>query len=301
MPRRNDEAIREQLARLRDAHQHTSDRLAERLTEDLTQLHRDNSDLRHDLNKTLSGGLAELCNDNAQLRDQIVETVREGFGRVHAENLELRTRLDRAVEHLAQAREMILAMRAEARVPMPTAEADDGSGGERPTATSNSEQNDNYPAILRQAAGIAYARLECHRDTWDFLVAQSAQYEHFRLPSDVEDDENGLVDVDISGRTLIAILDALWHTRNAVETPDGTKALAWQVYERIARAIATVQGGSQPAATEPATEQSAQDAFEATTRSAVERSEHLLAPESSNPDPTPIRRRVVHIVIDDRP
>lgn len=248
------------------------------------------NDTRRELGDAISGGHAELRHDNAQLRDQLTAAINDGLGELRAENLELRARMDRAATDLAHMRlqvETIRAETAEARTPQPASA--EQPGPDEPTPA-------DYQQLLNRAAGIAYAHLECHRDTWDFLVAQAARYEHFRLPSDVEDEDTGLIDVDLSGRTLIAVLDALWHTRHADDTPAGTRALAAQVYERIAGAIDTVQTGSGPQETEPATPTTVEEV----AARALEDSRRLLAPESINPDPTPTRR-VVTIRIDDRP
>ncbi|MYT18555.1 MULTISPECIES: hypothetical protein [unclassified Streptomyces] len=59
--------------------------------------------------------------------------------------------------------------------------------------------------------------------SWDFLVAQSSSGQHFRLPGAVDD---GLITADISGRTLIALLDALWKSQQSATADPGTRHLA---------------------------------------------------------------------------
>ncbi|MER7690304.1 hypothetical protein [Streptomyces sp. NPDC097610] len=39
-----------------------------------------------------------------------------------------------------------------------------------------------------QAAAIASARAICHRGTWSFLIEQTSQHRHFRLPERIDDD-----------------------------------------------------------------------------------------------------------------
>ncbi|WP_314172375.1 hypothetical protein [Streptomyces winkii] len=97
----------------------------------------------------------------------------------------------------------------------------------------------DYNDLLRRAAGTAYAELVCHRDTWAFLVEQASGGEHFHLPVDIETDDDGIVEVDISGRSLIAVIDALWRTRRTSTTP-ATSHLAAKIYNRIGDALGEV-------------------------------------------------------------
>lgn len=221
----------------------------------------DNS--RREIGELFGGGLAELRHDNAELRRQLLDAITDGFGALRAENLELRARLDRTATDLADTRLQIETMRAE------TAEA----RNPQPAGVSEPADPSDYHDLLQAAAGTAYAELVCHRDTWDWLVSRAAQAEHFRLPGDVGEENDGRISVDMSGRTLIAVVDALWHTQHAADTPAGTRALAAQVYTRIADALKTVQ----PAIGQPETPDGPEQAVE------------------QAPKP------VVRIVIDDRP
>ncbi|MER7991158.1 hypothetical protein ABTY53_37080 [Streptomyces noursei] len=103
------------------------------------------------------------------------------------------------------------------------------------TATSP----DDFDELLTLAAGIAYAHIICHRDHWDFLVGQSSRGQHFRLPAGVKE-ANGLIHTEISGRTLIAALDALRTTRHDSAAAPGTQRLAEAIYQRIGIALRAV-------------------------------------------------------------
>ncbi|WP_257980588.1 hypothetical protein [Streptomyces sp. CB02959] len=95
---------------------------------------------------------------------------------------------------------------------------------------------DDFDDLLTLAAGIAYAHIICHRDHWDFLVAQSSRGQHFRLPTGVKED-HGLIQAEISGRTLIAALDALRAAQQDLAATPGTQKLARRIYERIGTAL----------------------------------------------------------------
>lgn len=106
-----------------------------------------------------------------------------------------------------------------------------------PADEDNRSPDDGYSCLLDRAAGIAYAEVTCHRDTWSFLVERAARTEHFRLPAAVEDDKDGIIEANISGRTLLAAIDALWHTRNDADAAATTRALAGRIYGRIGEAL----------------------------------------------------------------
>jgi hypothetical protein len=119
---------------------------------------------------------------------------------------------------------------------------------------------------LAQAAGIGEAEIECHRDTWAFIVEQAAAQPHFRvpeivLPPDDGDDAEPMTGlartrVQVSGRTLIAILIALHAVRHGsngrARTDDpGDRALATTLYVRFAEVVdrAEPRNGTNGAAT----------------------------------------------------
>ncbi|MFD3485006.1 hypothetical protein [Streptomyces sp. NPDC058665] len=101
-------------------------------------------------------------------------------------------------------------------------------------------------AIMR-AGRVASATLVCHRDTWEFVAAQVGSHSHFRTPA-LEERENGLVAAVLSGRSLVAMLLALYRVADASRhMPDGDEteglvayadwAMASQVYEATARVL----------------------------------------------------------------
>ncbi|MEV5480039.1 MULTISPECIES: hypothetical protein [Streptomyces] len=136
-----------------------------------------------------------------------------------------------------------------------------------PTSTHPAQQaepdNADFEQLLTLAAGIAYAEITCHRDHWDFLVAQSSSGQHFRLPGAVDEKDDGLITADISGRTLLAVLDALWKSQQSATADPGTRHLAAINYKRIGQALDDLwdhssspgpgrAGGHHPAAYPPA-------------------------------------------------
>lgn len=109
--------------------------------------------------------------------------------------------------------------------------------GEPPVPESAAE----HQKVLGATAGIAYAELNCHRDTWSFLVEQAAGSEHFRLPADIEEQDDGTVEVAVSGRTLIAAIDTLWRIRQRADTSPVTRALAERAYRSVKTSLDNVE------------------------------------------------------------
>ncbi|WP_435239258.1 hypothetical protein [Streptomyces sp. YPW6] len=73
---------------------------------------------------------------------------------------------------------------------------------------------------ISRAARVASATLVCHRDTWEFVATQAGSHPHFRPPA-LEDRENGLVAAVLSGRSLVAMLLALYQVeKTSVHQPD---------------------------------------------------------------------------------
>ncbi len=124
------------------------------------------------------------------------------------------------------------------------------------------EGDEELRNLLDAAAGIAYAEICCHRDTYDFVVTAASSKEHFRLPAIVTENAD-LTEARLSGRSLVAILEALHEKRS--DGNAGTASMAKRPYKCIKRALKTVRNTE--------------------TRAADRREE----------------RPVVRIVIDDRP
>ncbi|WP_370417820.1 hypothetical protein AB8O64_03625 [Streptomyces sp. QH1-20] len=109
-----------------------------------------------------------------------------------------------------------------------------------PDGTTHTEAPDaaRLRRLLRRAAGVSSARLVCHRDTWAFLLEQTACDPHFRAPGPVDDEHEGRVEVTLSGRSLIAVLLSLFRTSQEEDIERlGDLAMAAELYERSADAL----------------------------------------------------------------
>jgi hypothetical protein len=207
--------------------------------------------------ETLGGNLqreiSEVRQDTEQQRRELAAASTTAFSDLQAQNRELRDALRTTQGDIAAARQELQALRAETEVTRREAaeariaeqeattksEASNASTPQPAPPGGNSSEpddsNDGYSfeELLNLAAGIAYAELVCHRDTWAFIVERAIRGEHFRLPADIDEHSDGTMDVDISGRTLIAVIDALWNIQREPETSAGTRNLARQTYTRI--------------------------------------------------------------------
>ncbi|MFG3016770.1 hypothetical protein ACGFZB_41225 [Streptomyces cinerochromogenes] len=98
-------------------------------------------------------------------------------------------------------------------------------------------------AIMR-AGSVASATLVCQRDTWEFVAAEVGNHPHFRTPT-LEERTEGLVAAVLSGRSLVAMLLALYKVaeENAGVTGANERvakanwAMASEVYIETARAL----------------------------------------------------------------
>lgn len=153
---------------------------------------------------------------------------------------------DRVLREIAELKTAIEGWRADAAEQAQRAAAEASQAEEQQAqAVPDTPDPGDFEQLLTLAAGVAYAEISCHRDTWDFLVAQSSRGQHFRLPAAVEE-RDCLIDADLSGRTLIAVLDALWHTQHDQKAEAGTRHLASKVYGRIGDALKGVDPGGSP-------------------------------------------------------
>lgn len=210
----------QQVAQIRDAIEAARQSTASEITgtradlnHRITETHQAISDTRSDLNA--------LRRDIAGLH-----AVVEGW---RAEAAEART----AAEEARRAAEAVLQQQAAG----PSESVSPCESDEPPVAESAAE----HQKVLGATAGIAHAELTCHRDTWSFLVEQAAGSEHFRLPADIEEQEDGTVEVAVSGRTLIAAIDTLWRVRQRTGTSAATRALAERAYQRVRAALDDVR------------------------------------------------------------
>ncbi|MPY32237.1 hypothetical protein FNH09_13370 [Streptomyces adustus] len=94
-------------------------------------------------------------------------------------------------------------------------------------------------SVLR-AAAIASARVICHRDTWSFLIEQTSQHPHFRLPDRINDLDDGMIETSLSGRSVLAVLVTKRKVSDdhaSVDKDVATWALACAVYQRARMAV----------------------------------------------------------------
>ena len=102
------------------------------------------------------------------------------------------------------------------------------------------EDNRQHTQSVLSAAAIASARVICHRDTWSFLIEQTSQHPHFRLPERINDLDDGKIETFLSGRSVLAVLVTMRKVRDdhlAGEEHMATWALASAVYRRTQLAV----------------------------------------------------------------
>ncbi|MCC4314804.1 hypothetical protein [Streptomyces malaysiensis] len=213
--------------------------------------------LLEELVRTLHEGLAENRKVTDQLRRDTANIINQRLESLSADLRDLRRALGDAHSDIAESRREVEALRLEvaatrreaaergiAPTRRPSFERPlSGPGsvadGEANSATqAQAEDEFAHEQRLVRAAGVSAVDLVCHRDTWAFIVEQSARSEHFRVPGEVAADAAGQVRVTVSGRSLIAILTALYTARENERGRDsGNWALTWTFYQRIADAI----------------------------------------------------------------
>ncbi|MGW2964982.1 hypothetical protein ACWDGI_41955 [Streptomyces sp. NPDC001220] len=97
-----------------------------------------------------------------------------------------------------------------------------------------------------QAAGIASAKVICHRDTWSFLIEQTSQHSHFRVPERINDLDDGMIETFLSGRSVLADLVTMRKVRETSvqdEEDMATWALACAIYRRTQLAVTDTTHG----------------------------------------------------------
>lgn len=90
-------------------------------------------------------------------------------------------------------------------------------------------------SLLTAAAGISAAELQMHRDTWAFLLEQTAGDQHFHIPGKVDDDD-GAVIVRVSGPSLVAAITSLDQVNRTAPNPV-TRAIAGHLHKRITETV----------------------------------------------------------------
>lgn len=207
---------------------------------------------RNDIS-ALRQSVAEVRQQVQQVSDaipHIVEKLSSGFAELRDQNREIR-------QALTQVQGLLVETRREAEQAAATAaavarELEESRRAQAAAApVSGGEQDaDGHERLLALAAGVSSAELVCHRDTWAFVVEQASRGEHFRLPAELSEEPDGAVEVDLSGRTLIAALDALWTVQSDPATSAGSRHLAALVYERVGDALGRVRPVSVEAPTD---------------------------------------------------
>lgn len=108
-----------------------------------------------------------------------------------------------------------------------------------------SPDGEAHGKLLTRAAGVAHVVLVCHRDTWDFVVKHASRGEHFRLPVNVCEVEqgSGVVEAVVSGRSLLAVAGQLYQVQRSAGSAE-TQCMAGEVYGRIGEALARAEPGA---------------------------------------------------------
>ncbi|MFB7669650.1 hypothetical protein ACFC1R_38115 [Kitasatospora sp. NPDC056138] len=103
---------------------------------------------------------------------------------------------------------------------------------------------------LKTAARVGTAELVCHPHTWQFIASCTAAAEHFQLPSADGASKDDMVTVRLSGRSLMAVVNALFTTYWESSTgpgrnlQDSAMALAYYIdlSGEIRRTVPAVSG-----------------------------------------------------------
>ena len=224
--------------------------------------------IRQDVAGTKSGvegKLADFQSDNAGLRREVLAAVQNGLGERRDEFrelrslvLEMRSEVMAVRQEAQQARTEVESLRREAAEARAQASEEAERRREEEQARQEHESiartaafaamssgeaggDGGYEELLDLAAGVAFARMVCHRDTWAFLVERTINAEHFRIPADIEEQPDGTILVELSGRSLIACVDVLWGIQGESDVPAGTRRLAAKIYSRIGQALKKVK------------------------------------------------------------
>ncbi|MFB7919200.1 hypothetical protein [Streptomyces sp. NPDC056061] len=103
-----------------------------------------------------------------------------------------------------------------------------------------------HRALLREAARVSSATVLCHRDAWEFITAHAGRQPHFRAPAQVLDQGEERVRAALSGRSLIALLIALYSVRETAVEGDGDQELATALYERVQESLSDLSTVGRP-------------------------------------------------------
>lgn len=170
--------------------------------------------IRHDTTAAIN---TELTETRAVVRDGLErhrETIGDPLARLGTELVAIRA----ALNDLART--------------SPQPQADKQAPDANPD-TENEEQPDTD--LLKAAAGISYANLQTHRDTWAFLVKHASSDPHFHIPGDVKDAAD-TTNVRISGPSIVAALIRLGDVSRSDPSPV-TRAIAGHLHDRLTETV----------------------------------------------------------------
>ena len=168
--------------------------------------------IRHDTTAAISTGLTET---RAVVRDGLTrhqETIGDPLARIGSELVALRAGIS-DLGHGSQQH----------------GSAADSS--DEPEIADDKQPEQDASKLLKAAAGISFAEIGAHRDTWAFIVKYAGQDQHFHIPGHVAE-EDGIVKVRISGPSIVAALTSLDNVSRTAGDP-GTRAIADHLHQRL--------------------------------------------------------------------
>ena len=174
----------------------------------------------------------------------------KGFWRRNQSTEEGNTQVPTVSERIDSLNQQVAAIRNDVAELARSRNHEASAANDGPATHLPKELNDyaKHVKLLRIAADIATATLNCHRDTWAYLTEKAApQPQHFRTPGDITD-TGGRIETTISGRSLAAILTALWtiaHSPHASNAELVDWALAVTLYEQTASTVERLRHGPQ--------------------------------------------------------
>ena len=172
---------------------------------------------RQDATAAINTGLAETRAVVREGLERHRETIGDPLARIGTELVSLRA----AINELARSS------------PPPEGAPADVEGSEPEPEDSSRPGPD--ADLLKAAAGISYANLQAHRDTWAFLVKHASSDPHFHIPGDVKDAAD-TANVRISGPTIVAALIRLGDVSHSDPSPV-TRAIAGHLHDRLTETV----------------------------------------------------------------
>ncbi|MET9550569.1 hypothetical protein ABZY36_35490 [Streptomyces sp. NPDC006627] len=199
--------------------------------------------IRQGTTAALTTGLTENRTVIRDGLDRARDTIGDPLTRISTELVAIRSGISGLDSQLKARPEQAPPAAAQAAPPPPPPlpESVHQTDDERVVGFTEPTDNDSHlpgDAILTAAAGVAHATLEAHRDTWAFLVQVAGNAEHFHIPGAVKDDD-GFVQVRLSGPSLVAAITSLAHTTRGTNSPV-TRAIADHIQGKITNAVQAI-------------------------------------------------------------